>query len=71
MAADVTPALERLSLDCAPGDEQWLSVVERSSSALHWIDGQYPGKIESLLELLRDSASGVADAVLHLRRQPR
>ena len=71
MAADVTPALERLSFDCAPADEQWLSVVERPPLALHWIDGQYPGKVESLLELLRDPASGVADAVLHLRQQRR
>jgi hypothetical protein len=71
MAADVTPALERLSLDCAPTDEQWLSVVERPPSDLHWIDGRYAGKVESLLEVLRDPASGVVDAVLHLRRQPR
>jgi hypothetical protein len=68
MDVRVTPALERLDLDYQAPDEQWLTLVERQPSALHWVHGYYRGDLESLTAMLRDSGSGVAGADLHLRR---
>jgi hypothetical protein len=65
---DVTPRLERLELDYQATDEQWLALVERPPSALHWIYGYYAGDLDALTATLLDAGSGVAGAELHLRR---
>jgi len=68
MQLSVTPALERLELDYQAPDEQWLKLVERAPSSLHWIKGFYGGDLDTLLSLLLSEGSGVAGAVAHLRR---
>jgi len=66
MNLSVTPALERLDLDYPAPDEQWLKLVERKPSALHWIQGFYAGDLDMLISLLRDTDSGVSAAKVHL-----
>jgi hypothetical protein len=71
MNFSVTPALERLELDYQAPDEQWLQLIERAPSSLHWIKGFYAGDLDTLVSLLRDEGSGVAGASIHLRRGTR
>jgi hypothetical protein len=68
MSVSVTPALERLELNYQAPDAQWLKLIERKPSALHWIKGFYAGDLDMLVSLLRDAGSGVAGAQIHLRR---
>jgi hypothetical protein len=63
----VTPALERLELGYQAPDDQWLALVGRGPSALHWIEGYYAGSLDALRVLLRDETVEARAAAIHLR----
>lgn len=62
VAAEVTPALERLSLAAAVGEGPWNDLANRAPSALHWIRGYTAGAATAVAEAMR--ATGAA---LHVR----
>jgi len=67
MDVEVTPALERLDVEDGIPDEQWLELIARETSPLHWIHANTTAAIDSLLALLRDASSGVSGACFHIR----
>jgi hypothetical protein len=62
IAAEVTPALERLSVAAAMGEGPWDDIASRVPSSLHWIHGYTAGAADAVDERLR-----VAGAALHVR----